>query len=306
MDGKKKQFEKTIQRQMKLIIFLIFSPFVLVAQDTVMVSAETATISGKMFQRPATFDFISKIPKDIIGFTGSSFKKNNLPKMAIIPASTLLLYFFDKSISNTVWDVSMDRKISPVESFKPFIRINTGGKQTNIGKIPRNVNTALYNLGQGSTTMLLAAGFYIAGKINKDNRSLQTASQLTEAFIALGFGTQILKYATGRENPSDASSSKGKWRPFPSWKDFQNNKTRYDAFPSGHLATFISTITIIGNNYSEKKWIKPIGYGIAALCSVAMINNGVHWASDFPLGIGLGHGFGNYISKKAKHHIPIQ
>jgi hypothetical protein len=31
-----------------------------------------------------------------------------------------------------------------------------------------------------------------------------------------------------------------------------------------------------------------------------MINNGVHWASDFPLGFALGYGYGKYIAKKNK------
>ena len=146
--------------------------------------------------------------------------------------------------------------------------------------------------------MLMAAGFYIIGKINKDSRALRTAGELTESFIALGVGTQLLKYATGRENPSDATVSRGRWRPFPKWKDFQNNKTKYDAFPSGHLASFVSTVAIIAENYPEKKWIKKVGYSIAGLCALAMINNGVHWASDFPLGIALGHGFGKFLASK--------
>jgi len=31
-----------------------------------------------------------------------------------------------------------------------------------------------------------------------------------------------------------------------------------------------------------------------------MINNGVHWASDFPLGFALGYGYGKYITHKNK------
>ena len=145
--------------------------------------------------------------------------------------------------------------------------------------------------------------FFLIGKIKKDNRALQTASQLTEAFIALGVGTQAMKYATGRENPSDATATRGKWRPFPTWSNFQNKKSKYDAFPSGHLATFVSAITIISQNYPEKKWIRPLGYSIAGLCGLAMINNGVHWASDFPLGFALGYGLGKFISKKSHFSI---
>jgi hypothetical protein len=221
----------------------------------------------------------------------------------VIAASTALLYFADQSITNTVQDKFEDSKVVARESFVPFVKVKLGGKPTNIGKIPRNINTAFYDLGQGSSAMFLAAGFYVVGKISKDNRALNTASELTQAFITLGIGTQMMKYATGRENPTDATVSRGRWRPFPRWSDFQNSKTKYDAFPSGHLATFVSAITIIGENYPEKRWIKPLGYSIAGLCGLAMINNGVHWASDFPLGIALGHGYGKYIAKKARLHI---
>lgn len=255
------------------------------------------------FKKPRPFSFLTDIPHDVAGFTGHSFKNKNYLHLSSVAAATVFLYLADQTISNTVQDKSEDYNIAAVENFSPFIRIKIAGKATNIGKIPKNINTAFYDLGQGSSAMIMAAGFYIAGKIKKDNRALQTASELTEAFAALGVGTQLLKFATGRENPSDATVTRGRWQPFPSWKNFQNNKTKYDAFPSGHLATFVSAVTIIGVNYPEKKWIKPIGYSIAGLCGLAMINNGVHWASDFPLGFALGYGFGKFISKK--HRIQL-
>jgi hypothetical protein len=254
------------------------------------------------YQKPKLFSFITNIPKDVAGFTSNSFQKKNFGNLELIAGSTLFLWLSDQAITNTLHDKLEDSKIVSTESFSPFINVKIGGKPTNIGKIPRNINTAFYNLGQGSFSMLLAGGFYVMGKIEKDNRALNTASQLAESFIVLGVGTQAMKYFTGRENPSDASVIRGRWQPFPKWKDFQNSKTKYDAFPSGHLATFVNTVTIIGSNYPEKRWIKPVGYSIAGLIALSMINNGVHWASDFPLGIALGHGYGKYITHKARLH----
>ena len=250
------------------------------------------------FAKPKPFSFITNIPRDVAGFTKQSFKRDKLLRLTRIAEATAFLLLTDQSITNTIQDVSDDHNIRSEENFSPILNFNIGGRNTNIGKLPQNLNTAFYFLGQGSSTMFMAAGFFVIGKIKKDNRALQTASQLTEAFITLGIGTQAMKYFTGRENPSDATTAGGRWRPFTSWKDFQNNKPRYDAFPSGHLACFVSAMTIISNNYPEKKWIKPLGYTIAGLCSLAMLNNGVHWASDFPLGFALGHGFGKFISKK--------
>jgi PAP2 superfamily len=255
------------------------------------------------YKKPKPFSFATNMPADIAGFAKNSFSRKNLKGLGIIAGSTALLYLADQVITNSVQSVAERNNIYAAERFSPFLQINIGGKPTNIGKIPKNINTAIYNIGQGSFTLFIAAGLYVSGKIKKDNRALQTASQLAESFLALGVGTQVIKYATGRENPSDASVIRGQWQPFPSWGNFQQNKTKYDAFPSGHLATFVSAVTILGENYPEKKWIRPVGYSLAGLIGLSMINNGVHWASDFPLGFALGYGFGKYISKK--HRIQL-
>lgn len=295
----------------KKILLLIFIPGAVYCQtqdstNCVIAIKKINTGNYTAIKKPAPFSFITSIPKDVAGFTKSSFSKNNFGNLELIAGSTLFLYLGDQSITNTVQDKMEDNKIAASESFSPFINVNISGKRTNIGKVPHNINTAFYDLGQGSSEMLFAAGFFFAGKLQHNNRALQTASQLTEAFISLGLGTQLMKYATGRENPSDATVLRGRWRPFPSWKNFQNSKTKYDAFPSGHMAGFVSAVTIIGENYPEKKWIEPVGYSIAGLCGLAMLNNGVHWASDFPLGFALGYGFGKHLAHKTKkYHIPV-
>ena len=253
-----------------------------------------------IFEKPKHFAFLTNIPPDAAGYVKQSVARKNLYKIGIVAGSTLLLYLLDQEITDGFQRLCQQVSISSEQRYNALIKIKLGGKETTIGKIPRNINTAFYNIGQGSTSMLLAAGFFIGGKIKKDNRALQTASQLTQAFITLGAGTQLMKFSTGRETPSSASQARGAWRPFPSFSDFQSDKSRFDAFPSGHLATFVSMVTIIGENYPEKKWIKPVGFGLSALCSLAMINNGVHWASDYPLGFALGYGTGKFISKRHK------
>lgn len=254
------------------------------------------------YAKPKLFSFLTDIPRDVAGFARASFRQRNFSNLGILTGATAFLYFSDQAITNTVQDKFEDNNIRAKEDFKPLLSLKMGGKKTNIGKLPRNFNTALYDIGQGSSAMLLAAGFYALGKIKHDNRALQTARQLTQAFITLGAGTQLMKYITGRENPSDATVARGRWRPFPGWKNFQHDKTRYDAFPSGHMATFISAVTIISENYPEKRWIRPAGYFLGSLCGLCMINNGVHWASDFPLGIALGYGYGKYIAHHPHPH----
>jgi hypothetical protein len=66
----------------------------------------------------------------------------------------------------------------------------------------------------------------------------------------------------------------------------------YDAFPSGHLSTAMMTTTIISLNYPEYKFIKPLCYTLMGLCGFQMLNNGVHWMSDYPLALAIGYSFG--------------
>jgi PAP2 superfamily len=254
--------------------------------------------------KPKTFSFFTHIPKDFAGYVKQSFQKKNLYKTGIVVGATALLLVFDQQINDGVQSFARRNNISAEEDFDPIFRPKLFGKNTNIGKWPKNFNTAVYNFGQGSTVMWMAAGFFIAGKIKQDNRALQTASQLVESFLALGASTQILKYSTGRQTPGDATVKGGRWQPFPSVSDFNNHKSKFDAFPSGHLATFVSAITIVAENYPRVKWIKPVGYTIAGLLSFAMMNNGVHWAGDYPLGFALGYGFGKFITKK--NHIRLK
>jgi len=312
------------------LLLLIVSPLLIKSQDTANVSilniatdtiAEIKKIdSNKPFistnkiylekngdsfycVKPKTFSFITNIPGDFAGYIKQSFQKKNLYKVGIVAGATALLIVFDQQINDGVQSFAKKNGISAEEDFSAIFRPKLFGKYTNIGKWPHNFNTAIYNFGQGSSVIWMAAGFLIAGKIKHDNRALQTASQLLESFIALGASTQLMKYASGRETPFEASVAGGRWRPFPSLSNFQNNKPKYDAFPSGHLSTLVSAVTIIAENYPKVKWIRPVGYTLSGLLCFAMMNNGVHWAGDYPLGFALGYGFGKFITKKS--HIRL-
>ncbi len=71
---------------------------------------------------------------------------------------------------------------------------------------------------------------------------LQTASQIAQGMVACGITTQVLKHITGRETPSRATQDGGIWRFFPNQKDYHEKVPKYDAFPSGHLATAMMTL----------------------------------------------------------------
>jgi hypothetical protein len=70
----------------------------------------------------------------------------------------------------------------------------------------------------------------------------------------------------------------------------------YDAMPSGHVMTASLVATIINENYPEySSYIIPTSVVWVSLLGWEMVNNGVHWASDYPLGIGMGIFYGKYV-----------
>ncbi len=231
------------------------------------------------------FHFVPHLPNDMWQIAKSPFQKKNLKGLGLVAASTALLLPMDQMLINNVRSIS--NKIHLTDQTQYGIVLSVGG--TKIIKYPKNWNTAFYMMGEGGTSMVLAGGLWVYGKIKKDYRAVQTAGDLAETFIIMGVTTQILKRISGRESPFMATAGGGVWRPFPSFKEYQKNTPKYDAFPSGHLATMMATVTVLSENYPEKKWIKPVGYSIMGLTSWAMMNTEVHWISDYPLALALGY-----------------
>lgn len=258
--------------------------------------------NGKVlsYSKPKLFDFVTHLPRDGAGIVSSAFKKESIKPWLIVAGSTLILWIGDEAIMDGVHKFSSNINLDPEEKYKDLITLKLGSEDVKILKAPKNINTALYQLGQGFPSLLVSAGLLTYGKINNDYRALSTAGQLAESFILMGVGTQILKRISGRETPGHSSAKRGRWRPFPSFSDYQNNTPIYDAFPSGHLATLMSTVTILTENYPEKKWIKPVGYSITGLVGYAMINTDVHWASDYPLAIALGYLCAKQVAKSRR------
>jgi hypothetical protein len=151
------------------------------------------------------------------------------------------------------------------------------------------LNAGLYFIGDGLTHVLIAGGLASYGFIANDNRSLNTSAQIVESLVVTGIVVQVGKRITGRESPNQRTKRGGKWHWFPSPRKYSSNVSKYDAVPSGHLASAMATVTVLAANYPDYPLIKPVGYTLMALTGFAMLNNGVHWASDYPLGIAIGY-----------------
>jgi hypothetical protein len=281
---------------MKKLIASLLLPFLcataLQAQDA---SSRTYTLkdgSTLTYSRPGFWRGMGSIPSDLGVLAKDSFRAENLPWLAAIGASTLILIEYDQKLYNNARRVGKKLNISTEDKTRTYLK--AGG--VSLFRGPSDLGSSLYFLGDGWISIGLFGYFKTAGWLKDDWRASQTGNQLAEGLIATGLVTALMKNITGRETPSAASGDGGVWRMFPGLKEYTAHRTRYDAFPSGHLATGVMSVTVISENYPDNKYVKPIGYALLAGLSFQMMNNGVHWASDYPLGIAVGYGMGKAIA----------
>jgi hypothetical protein len=148
------------------------------------------------------------------------------------------------------------------------------------------------NIGDGTTQFALAGSFGAYGLLFKDQRALRTGSQIVQAVLASGALIQVLKHVTGRESPFVRSTPTGVWKILPNQIDYHRRVPFFDAYPSGHICTSLATVIVIAENYPELPWIRPAGYAFTTLVGLGMLSNGIHWVSDYPLGLFIGYYFG--------------
>lgn len=259
------------------------------------VSSRTYVLKGGSaltYAKPAFWRTLGSGPADIGLFLKESFKKENLPWLAAVGASTLVLIEYDQKLYNNARRAGKKLNISGEDKTRTYLTV--GG--VSLFRGPADLGSALYFLGDGWINIGLFGYFKTAGWLKDDWRASQTGNQLAEGLIMTGLVTEVMKNITGRETPSASSAPRGVWRMFPGLKQYMAHRTRYDAFPSGHLATGVMTVTVIAGNYPDNKYVKPVGYALLGGLCFQMMNNGVHWASDYPLGIAVGYGLGKAIA----------
>lgn len=276
-----------------------------------MKKAQIVSLSSEdhLYFRSKPFGFVKYIPKDIYLMGKSAVSKKNLPKLGAILAGSALLVAVDQPITDAAKQFGRYLNIDPARKSKTLIEFNIGNFHVNALEIPDNVNSTIYYLGEGWASMLIAGGLYGYGLAANDYRAIRTTSQITESIFALGLTTQFLKRITGRQSPFRAMDYPGgvpggDWHPFPSPARYQKSVSNYDAFPSGHFATAMATITILSGNYPDNKFIRPVGYSLMGLLGFAMLNNGVHWMSDYPLAIAIGYTCGKIIVARGHQVLP--
>lgn len=251
------------------------------AQSDSTAITETLTPDSLLLNpRPASrssdlkwYTMFERIPGDWVRYANTTFREENIPAMFAMTALTAFTIATDQPVYD--WSDRWYRSSGFVKT----------------------ASDVFVYVGDGKPQFGLAAAFGAFGFLMDDQRALRTASQIVEVILACGTVIQVLKHITGRESPFVSTRLNGRWVFFPNQIEYHKHVPHYDAFPSGHIATTLATLTVVMENYPEwKPWLKPIGYTIVALVGVGLSNTGIHWWSDFPLGLALGYQFGMIVS----------
>ncbi|MDO7844874.1 phosphatase PAP2 family protein [Hymenobacter sp. M29] len=258
------------------------------------------------YENTKPFRWLLHIPRDLGQAPGYIFRKENKETFIGLATASVALWVADQAIIDWSQDFGKFIGLKAASTQKTLVYIPFRVGSANLPfefNVPDNLNSTFYFLGDGWTHLTVASSFWIYGGIKKDNRALQTSSQLGEAILTTGLVVQTLKRLTGRQSPYVATQDRGEWHLFPSYSRYQSFVPNYDAFPTGHLATAMATVTVIADNYPEYRFIRPVGYSLMGLLGYSMLNNGVHWASDYPIGIALGYAFAKIAVRNGRTRV---
>ena len=251
------------------------------------VGARADLAPASTVKRLAPLKVLTELPRSGMKSLKYGFQRDSVPVWFGLMTSTALLYQYDDDIYQSAmaqgrrWNLGNEDKTKTIISSGPYPLL----------RLPSDTGSTLYFLGDGWTHFGIAGAFALTGYLNESApRAWNTGLEIVHGMILSTVFNQALKRGTGRESPNHVTSDKrGAWRPFPNIKAYGENTPRYDAFPSGHVMTATVTFTVIRNNYPEfAPYIWPVQVVWTSALMFEMMNNGVHWASDYPLGIAIG------------------
>jgi membrane-associated phospholipid phosphatase len=239
----------------------------------------------------------TEIPDTSVATLKTSFSKESLPYWGLIAASTGILIHYDEKIYSHLEKKGRDWGIGNYDNTRAAVSF--GGQE--LVRLPSDTGSFLYFLGDGWMHAGIGAGFIGAGALSENNYHHNTGMMIFHGMIVSTIFNQTLKRSFGRESPEVKTRERGNWRFFPSFNEYNTKTASYDAMPSGHVMTATLTFTIMSERYPEyNKYILPLGGLWITALSFEMVNNGVHWASDYPLGIAMGYVVGKLSTQMGK------
>lgn len=231
----------------------------------------------------------TEIPDTSMRTLKTSFSKEAIPAWGVVLGTTGLLYHYDEQIYSDLQKRGRDWRIGNEDNTASVITVS--GHE--ILRLPTDTGSFMYFLGDGWMHAGIATGFVATGQLQDNNHTFNTGMMIFHGMVVSTIFNQTLKRSFGRESPEVSTSERGSWNLFPSFNDYNSKTASYDAMPSGHVMTATLTFTILAERYPDHTHIiYPLaGVWVTAL-GFQMVNNGVHWASDYPLGIAMGYVIG--------------
>jgi len=270
-----------------------------VLADSGALGATVSTPASREYIYPdaGPVNIMKNLPGDVAEFGRRTFCRENIPVLAGITVSTALLIASDSYTFEKTWEMGDRMGIAHLERKSTIVRVHVPVLNRDVGllALPNSLGTAMYFLGDGWMHMSITGAFFGYGYLASDIRALKTAADLLETLTLNGTTVLAIKMSTGRENPVDRSTPTGKWRFFTNPVTYLGHVTKYDAYPSGHVASVTGTVTVIAENYPEYRWIQPVGYAMLVPLGFQMVNGGIHWYSDYPLSLFIGYTYAKIV-----------
>ena len=156
-----------------------------------------------------------------------------------------------------------------------------------------DVSPVITNLGDGRASMAIFGGFLAYSYLDNDRSAFQAGKIGLESFFVSGIVTQILKHTFGRERPSAATQSGGRWNGAFLFLNQGSGKrggyAQFDAFPSGHTATVFAAATTLSEVYRDSPWVTYASYTVASSVAISRVMEQTHWLSDCFVGGLIGY-----------------
>ncbi len=230
--------------------------------------------SAENIRVPKFWEMVTDLPADLKVWNSETFSLKNLPLVLGVTAMTGVL---------VVTDFESWQAAAIPQSEHNFVR--------------RFANQGV-SIGDGFFQFGIVGGFLAVGSMGNRPRHMRAASQVTESILATGIVVQIIKHVTGRESPFSSESRTGVWRMFPDQLDYAKDVQKYDAVPSGHLSTAVTTFIVIQENFPEQKWIPYVGWPVMGWIAYGLAATSIHWWSDYPIAIAVGYSFARIITRE--------
>ena len=152
--------------------------------------------------------------------------------------------------------------------------------------------------------LLLSTSLFVVGRLSHHQGLASASLRSTEAIIASGAVTQLLKLSIGRARPV-VTADKDAYAFHP----FHGSQTNFNSFPSGHTTAAFAAATVFSTEIryahpSAAKFTTPLLYGLATAVGGARMYNDRHWLSDVVGGALIGHFVGRKITSRVvrQHH----